>query len=581
MAKRRRIDPERIFFRSLRQSRGRVYLVCKNKRDELLVCFDNRSVSKGNPPAVFSNARRTDMGIGNGTQIATYVTPFTNENLLELIEEEFPGLSPRSMRATPRLGLGVRMLFTLPPFLHALETVSCLADFQLSAGREFSLREVVEAAPGKYPEWLGHTGLDAATLYGTIARNCFKFGRSVYGAEIDHAIVTPEPSTTISRIRSSAQDRLQAATDKASIEDSMIYNYRIIEEATRTGFVAGITTDTSSLFREEVDEITKWPKERLRAEYEAVVPAGERNNLEESCHPGTPLVISDPATKHTLELTFTQEELMRLAVKFWDSLLANKRLHEHMTTAMKGKPFTFEISLDEAYRTLTTEKELFFYLLQSDRMGMKADLIAPNVGFRKREDYQADLTELEHRVSNLAAVAAHFGAILDFHSGSDKRLEVYRTISRATNGKLKLKMAGIFQLLYFETLASFGQRTEERRLFERMWKYTLSYAEKAASEGDDAAVRMLREARVRAKSARKARTKFTGGPRDEFFRHYSFITVAAKNKLGRHIFRNKLYKIAQKPEVAEKYNRKAFELTVKVAKALGLEKTDDLLAPLP
>ena len=111
---------------------------------------------------------------------------------------------------------------------------------------------------------------------------------------------------------------------------------------------------------------------------------------------------------------------------------------------------------------------------------MKADLIAPNVGFRKREDYRLDLTELEHRVRRLASIAFHFDAILDFHSGSDKRLAVYRTISKATNGKLKLKMAGIFQLLYFETLASFGDHSEECRLFERMWKYTQRYAEKQA-----------------------------------------------------------------------------------------------------
>jgi hypothetical protein len=567
------INLDRFFLRSLRQSRGRLYLVCRKQRAEFLICFEHPSISKGKLPSVFSDARRESIEASSGTCMTVYVTAFTNENLLKLIEEEFPDLSPKSMKKTPRLGLGVRMLFTLPPFLQAIERVRCLADFQLSAGREFSLKDVIEAAPGHYPEWLGHTGLDAAALYGTIARECFKFGRSVYGTEIDHAIVSPEPSATISRIRSkTAPSGLRPlGTHDSRLEDSMTYNYRIIKEATRTGFVAGITTDTSALFREEVDDITSWPKARLRAEYEKLVPAHERNLIEQFYHPGIPHSILGPAENGTYELTFTQEELMRLVVKFWDSLLANKRLYEQMAAAMNGTPFTFEISLDEAYKNLTTEKELFFWLAESDRMGMRADLIAPNVGFRKREDYQGNLTELEDRVRRLAAAASHFGAILDFHSGSDKRLEVYRAISRATNGQLKLKMAGVFQLLYFETLAGFRRGTEERKLFERLWRYTLSYVKRQAREGDDTARHMLREAKVRTTSGRKK------GPKDDLFRHYSFITVAAKNRLGRYIFRNALYKIAEKRKVAERYNRRVVELTIKVARALGLQGSESLL----
>jgi hypothetical protein len=266
---------------------------------------------------------------------------------------------------------------------------------------------------------------------------------------------------------------------------------------------------------------------------------------------------------------------MRLAVKFWDSLQANKKLYDYMTAAMKGKSFTFEISLDEAYRSLTTEKEVFFCLAESNRMGMKADLIAPNVGFRKRKDYEGDIAELEGRVRKLAAVASQFGAILDFHSGSDKRLEVYRTISRATNGMLKLKMAGVFQLMFFDTLATFRRGTEERKLFERIWRYTLHYTQMKSREGDDTARRMLNEAGLGA-STYTSKTVFKRGPKDEFFRNYSFITVAAKNKMGRYIFKDALYRIAEKPKVAEMYNRKVIELTIKVAKALGLENGDTL-----
>jgi len=577
MAKRRGSDSRRFFFESMKQSRGRIFLVCKNQRDEFLICFEHPSISRGKPPSVLSDAKRETIETNNDT-MTVYVTSFTNENLRRLIQEEFPVLLPQNLKATPRLGLGVRMLFTLPSLLQAIEKVGCLADFQLSAGREFSLKEVIEAPPGQYPEWLGHTGLDAATLYGAIARDCFKFGRSIYGTEIDHAIVSPEPSTAISRIRDkTAPSSSSPVTGEARIDASMIYNNRIIDEGTQTGFVAGITTDTSSLFREEVDDAVSWPLERIRAEYEAAIPSDERKLMEHFYHPEVPYVILDSEGKNTFEVTFTEEELMRLAIKFWDSRLANKKLHEHMVAAMMGKSFTFEISLDEAYKSLTTEKELFFCLAESDRMGMKADLIAPNVGFRKREDYDGDLAELENRVRRLATVASYFGAILDFHSGSDKRLDVYRTISTATNGRLKLKMSGIFQLLFFETLASFRRGTEERKLFEQMWRYTLDYAKTKSRQGDETARRMLQEAKAGTANPTRAKPIFKGGPRDEFFRHYSFITVTAKNKAGRYIFRNTMYRVAEKPKVADRYNRKVIELTIKVAKALGLEGSDSSL----
>jgi hypothetical protein len=576
MAKRIGIDVVQFYFRSLRQSRGRVYLVCRTRREEILVCFEHPSISEGKTSSVFSDVTRDRLET-SGAGLTAYVTSFTSENLRRLTEEEFPDLSPRNLGRAPRLGLGVRMLFTLPPLLRGIEKVRCLVDFQLSAGREFSLKEVVEAVPGQYPEWLGHTGLDAATLYGTIAKECFKYGRAVYGTESDHAIVSPEPSAAITRIRNSSQSALRhVRVDDASMEESFRYNRRIIEEATGTGFVVGITTDTSALLREEVDDLTAWPEERLHAEYEAVVPVEERKTLEQYYHPGVPHLILDTASDSTFELTFTKEELTRLAVKFTDSLLANKRLHEYMVAGMKGRSFTFEISLDEAYKNLTTEKELFFYLAQSDRMGMRADLVAPNVGLRKRQDYEGDLKQFEQRVRKLAAIASHYGAILDFHSGSDKRVEVYRAISRATSGYLKLKMSGVFQLLYFETLSSFGLGTEERRLFERIWRYTLHYAKRKADEGDEAAGHMLRKLRYRTAGARRGRRTFKVGPRDEFFRHYSFITVGAKNKLGNYLFRNALYKLAEKPNVAERYDRRVVGLTVKVAKALGLERSNHL-----
>lgn len=569
------IKASEVSWLSLKQRRGRIFLAAKLKMREALVCFEHSSLSYEERPSLLLEATRYRTMVYKNCRITAYVSPLTADNLLKLGEQELPGLLPRNMKTTPRLGLGVRMLFSLPPLLEAVEKAGCQVDFQLSGGREFSLREVIKARPGRYPEWLGHTGLDAPALYGTIAKECFKSGRSPYGTEIDHLIISLEPSSAISRIRGHTSQHSSASTkiDQVGLEESIDYCQRVIDEATRTRLVVGLTTDTSALFREEVDDASSWSESRLQTEYETQVPSNARKALAAHYHPGVPHAIRNRNGSTAFELTFSEEELARLSIRFRNSLLVNKILYEHMRGAMQGRSFTFELSLDEAYRSLTTEKELFFYLTESDRMGMKADLIAPNVGFRKREDYKGDLSELEKRVCRLATIASHFDAILDFHSGSDKRPEVYRTISKACSGNLKLKMSTVFQLLYFETLASFGRRSEERAVFERLWNFTFGYAQAKAAEGDLSARKMLEKIEQRIRSSRSSPSP-SKSAKDEFFRHYSFITVAAKNSAGRYVFRNTLYRLAEKPQVAKRYRRRVIGLTLKVAGALGLAQAN-------
>lgn len=153
---------------------------------EVLSCFLIESGSKGDTdlPSVFLRAPSFSSSHGEKT-ITVYTVPYTNENVRIFIEEAAQELGPRNFKNVPRLGLGVRMLFTLPGLFKGLEEADAVADHQLSAGREFSLKEVIAAPPRHYPEWLGHTGLDAIELYGTIAREAFKSGAQIYGTEID------------------------------------------------------------------------------------------------------------------------------------------------------------------------------------------------------------------------------------------------------------------------------------------------------------------------------------------------------------------------------------------------------------
>lgn len=546
--KNREFKEFKLIVDSIRVENGALYCVAYVHNVEKMVYLAKSMVE---PPTVFK---------GNVVELNGYtvsMVDFNAENLRFLLKEK-PRFGPKNLAKKPRLGLGVRMLFILHHLLAALKKLDIPADFQLSAGREFSLKEVVNAPPGLYPEWLGHTGLDAETLYNSIALECFKAGFDNYGTEIDHLIITKQPSRALTRILPH-RGKSDEEVDRG-LEDSMDYNRRIIDEAVETGFVRGITIDASDLIRYEFTDPLKWPTESVRERF-LIEFNGEADEVLRNIQPNYRYTLD------SIEISFTEEEVMRIALKYRLCLLKSKELYEYFKDKV-GRDFCYELSLDETPE-LTDPKELFYCLSECRRMGMPVDLVAPNVGFSKREDYKGPLEELESRVRVLSAVAGYFGAILDFHSGSDKSVEVYRIISKACKGRLKLKMSAIYQLKFFETLAEFPDESEERRLFEEIWDYTLDYVRRRALEGDKTAEKQFKDV-VR----RMGENGFKKSPRDDFFRYYSFIVVNAKNPDGKRIFMDRLYILSSKREVYEKYALKVFEVTKTVVDALDLIRSN-------
>jgi hypothetical protein len=171
---------------------------------------------------------------------------------------------------------------------------------------------------------------------------------------------------------------------------------------------------------------------------------------------------------------FTLAEAVRLAVKFGPSLKRNEELYEYIREnrrALKaGRSFDFEPSLAET-ETLTTPRELIFYMQWLKARGCPAQLVAPNLGFRQHEAYPAGreaLDELEARVKDLAAVARHFQAILSIHAGGGQSAAVLETLGKSTVGKLNFTVSGELQLQLFDVLAAQPAGSPERALFDRM-----------------------------------------------------------------------------------------------------------------
>jgi hypothetical protein len=147
--------------------------------------------------------------------------------------------------------------------------------------------------------------------------------------------------------------------------------------------------------------------------------------------------------------------------------------------------------------------------------GRPAQLVPPNLGFKKRQAYPSQiksspeggvglldytahkmwpelakrvtekfdgrpLDELAARVAELAAVARHFKGTLSIHSGSGKQAEVLQAIGRSTNGRVNYKISGELQLQLFDVLHEQPEGSPWRQLYERMAARANAFAARGA-----------------------------------------------------------------------------------------------------
>src|SRR5207302_405902 len=165
----------------------------------------------------------------------------------------------------------------------------------------------------------------------------------------------------------------------------------------------------------------------------------------------------------------------------WDDTIVNDKFHELFSAA-----------------------EMVFYMHWLKLRGRPAQLVPPNLGFKKRQAYPETaealekyahhkmwpellprviaeyggnaLEELGARVRELAAVARHFQGTLSIHSGSGKQAEVLERIGKSTGGRVNYKISGELQLQLFDVLSEQPAGSRWRMLFERMVDRTSEFA---------------------------------------------------------------------------------------------------------
>jgi hypothetical protein len=422
-----------------------------------------------------------------GREIVVNSIPFASkdwENVSRYAEQVDSAFLPRPQGARPAIAVGNRHPeISLPAAFEAFRTilkitgVNMASTVQLSATREMTTDDAIAARDGENPTAAGHTRVSIRHLYHAGLWAAIRSGwREGYNAEADHFIVSGNSPDEIARSVESAKEAIRHA-------------------AGYTKF----TTDTSRLFILEAD--TRHPQ----AWTDSVVD----DKFHELFTPDERTWILDEFSRHfpTGEQTYhlSDGDIRRLAVKFGQSLKLNEDLYD---TIKKGtRAFDFEPSIDEA-ETLTTPPEMIFYMHWLKQRGRPAQLVPPNLGFKKRQAYPETaealekyahhkmwpellprvmseydgkpLEELGARVRELAAVARHFQGTLSIHSGSGKQAEVLERIGKSTVGRVNYKISGELQLQLFDVLSEQPAGSPWRMLFERMCDRTNEFAAKGA-----------------------------------------------------------------------------------------------------
>ncbi len=349
---------------------------------------------------------------------------------------------------------------------------------QLSASRESATDEALSRRDGEDPVAAGHTRVSIRHLYHAGVWAAIRAGwREGFNAEADHIIISGATPEAIARSIEAGKEAIRHAA----------------------GFTK-FTTDTSRLFELCADERhpEAWSDAEVEARYDALLTPEERLWVEDE--------FSKPFRVGETVYQFSRSQIARYAVKFAASLRLNEELYDYIretkAAAGLGKGFDFEPSIDEA-ETLTTPEDVLFYLHWLKARGRPAQLMPPNLGFKKRQAYPVametapetgiglrdyvkkkmwpelvprvlrefagqPLAELRARVRELAAVARHFNTTLSVHSGSGKQAEVLELLGEAAAGRVNYKISGELQLQLFDVLAEQPAGSYWRALYERM-----------------------------------------------------------------------------------------------------------------
>ncbi|MCS7119956.1 MAG: tagaturonate epimerase family protein [Nitrososphaerota archaeon] len=168
-------------------------------------------------------------------------------------------------------------------------------------------------------------------------------------------------------------------------------------------------------------------------------------------------------------LRFSEENLMRAAVKYSKAILFTKKAFSYLKKSFGRKRFDLEMSIDET-ETPTSPLEHFFITSELKRLKVRFTGLALRfIGrFEKAIDYIGDIKEFEETFKRHVIIARAMGPYkISIHSGSDK-FAIYPILGKYASDIVHLKTAGTS---YLEALRIVARH--DPSLFREIVAYSL------------------------------------------------------------------------------------------------------------
>ncbi len=466
----------------------------------------------------------------------------------------------------PHPAIGVRLPdIVIPPILKAFKDYNVAGGFMLSYNRETAPEDVIRSTDPKMVLY-GHTGTSIRE-YITRARYYADLYNTYIEIEADHVSLMASPERAIKRIAGAAFE--SGLTDE-EIENSMKYIEKELKEASNVGGIDFVTIDTCELIDLRVDKLSS---EDVLKEYEERIDRDIRKSLESRYLNRTFKFIG---RDYVVYIKYRLETIARLALKYLSSIEYAVKLSKFVKEVL-GKNVGIEVSLDEVPQ-ITKPEEMLFYINELVVRGLEPDYIAPNIGFKKREDYVGNLDELKSVIRPLYTIAKSYGVLLSLHSGSgthpysDKGIGVWEAIREATGGLVKYKMSGVYIQLLLEVMSRAPQGSRARKLYEEIYDTVYEYLKNVVSKKLPLYTPEL-EKMIRDYENKCSRDPtYTRNPRADFFRHYFFVFQCIRDSRGIRYLRERVLELFEEDEDLRKmYMREAYELTRRLILKLGFE----------
>jgi len=343
------------------------------------------------------------------------VCPCNSHNASEL-RRIFPFTKPRVMGLTPAIGTGDRVGLATPGHIRAIRKYGV---FPVLAQQ--SIREMKRT--GRSPREV----LDDVTW--AVFQEGYKGG---FAADADH---------------------LKTEKD--------------VKETFEAGFTM-YTIDPSDYVDDEADE---YSLETLKEKFKRL-PWDELRCREDELfriYTEREFTIESSDERYSLKLSFSEEDLLRAAVKYSAAIAHTLRLKLLLDKLFNGGRYDLELSIDET-DTPTNLLEHLFIALELKRLNIHVQGLALRfVGrFEKAIDYIGDLKEFEKTFIYHVLIAKKFGPYkLSIHSGSDK-FSIYPILGRHGGDMIHLKTSGTSYLESLRIIARY-----DPRLFREIIDYSI------------------------------------------------------------------------------------------------------------